>query len=105
MANPELERLRADLHHLEHEMDADPACVARARKLVAMGKLKRPELVKVWADDLEVGVTCEDPEEDDPTWMVVFRPDGTFELKIWIVASSDGRITRVLKALGEIHKR
>jgi hypothetical protein len=100
-----LVRLRAELDHLEREMGADPACVNRARKLATQGKLKHPEYVAVWTDYGDVGVTRNDPGESEFMWRVIFRPDGRFELTVNTSMSSDGRVSRVLKALGEIHRR
>lgn len=98
LTNPVLDALFERLTALP---DVDIPSRNRAEKLACEGKLKHPESVSfALAESGGVIVTC---EHGTTSWEVEFLPDGRFGLTLEFEGSSDGRITRVLKALGEVH--
>jgi hypothetical protein len=54
-------------------------------------------------DEYGVTVMCADPKEN--RWTVDFFPGGTIGLELHFQGSSDSRATRMLKAIGAIHRK
>lgn len=77
-------------------------CSVHAEKLACERLPKYPEHITFHAqNDGGVSVIC---EHHNMSWEVNFLPNGRFSLQLNMNGSSDGRIRRVLRAIGEIYK-
>lgn len=102
MSDDGLMMLRSLMNELRET--ADDSAFNRAWKLACEGKLKRPENVNPTINDEGgISLTFEDPKENK--WTVDYWPDGSFRMTLDFQGRSDSRITRMLKSVGEIHRR
>ena len=83
--------------------DVDESASVRAEKLVCEGKLKHRE--DVIFEAAEGGGVLVSFERGSTSWEVEFLPNGKFGISLEFEGSGDGRIIRVLKALGQIHRK
>jgi hypothetical protein len=87
--------------------DVQHAASVRAEKLACEGKLKHPGSVTFHRlDDGGVSVSCEHVQgKKNVSWEVEFLSDGRFSMHVNMNGSSDARIRKVLKAIGEMHRK
>lgn len=83
--------------------DVRRECSVRAEKLACEGLLKHTKHVTFHAqNDGGVSVIC---RHDNISWEVNFLPNGRFGLQLNMNGSSDSRIRKVLRTVGEIHRK